>query len=195
MLYQPELQVILFHNRCKEITPCCQQKEPAKINHQHKKSTLLCKLGTKQSLLEQKTSSTENAVHNVAEPLGKIANNNLGNKETINQHGRKEKASYETKKTYQIVTADKNEDDIQGKDDKANNSDDDDNNNNNNNSRDDVSQSGFLNASSDNQQNEETHDISHKTNICKLDQLQKNSCMKMSCFIVGEMIWLQWMYN
>ncbi len=51
-----------------------------------------------------KTSSTENAVCNVAEPLGKIANNNLGNKETINQHGKKDKASYETKKTYQIVT-------------------------------------------------------------------------------------------
>jgi len=113
----------------------------------------------------KKTSSTENAVHNVAESLGKIANNNLSNLETINRCGKKDKASHERNKDQSYSDSNNgNEDDIQENNDKANNSDDEDNNNDdsNNNNGDDVSQSGFSNANSKNQQNEETHNIRNK---------------------------------
>ena len=75
----------------------------------------------------KKTSSTENAVHNIAEPLGKTANDNLSNKETINRHSKKDKASYKTNKDQSDSDSnDENEDDIQENNDKANNSDDED---------------------------------------------------------------------
>jgi len=90
----------------------------------------------------KRTSSTKNTVQNVAEPLGKIANNNLSNKETINRCGKKDKASYETNKDLsESDYDDENEDDIQENNDKANNSDDEDDNDddNNNDNGDDVS--------------------------------------------------------
>jgi len=106
----------------------------------------------------KRTSSTKNTVQNVAEPLGKIANN---------RHGKKDKASYDRNKDLSNNDSDnENKDDIQQNDDKANNTDgeddDDDNDNNNNNDEDDVSQSGFSNGSTENWQNKETHNNRNK---------------------------------
>jgi len=117
----------------------------------------------------KRTSSTKNAVQNVVEPLGKIANN---------RHGKKDKASYDRNKDLSNNDSDnENKDDIQQNDDKANNTDDeddnDDDNNNNNDDEDDVSQSGFSNGSTENQQNEETYNKKTNINVVTLDYLQK----------------------
>jgi len=81
-----------------------------------------------------KKSTTDNATHNEAELVHKIAQCNPSNKEIINQFGKKDKVKYTSEKELTDSNSrDESGNDIQDDDDKTNNINDDDNNNSNRN--------------------------------------------------------------
>jgi len=85
-----------------------------------------------------KKSTTDNATHNEAELVHKIAQCNPSNKEIINQFGKKDKVNYTSEKELTDSNSkDESCNDIQDDNDKTNN--DNNNNNRNNDTGDNIS--------------------------------------------------------
>jgi len=135
---------------------------------------------TNYSKAKQKT-STENVVQNIAEPLGKMASIRRGKKDKNEKNKDQSESDSDNdikgNKQHNDDEANNTEDDHDNDDDDDNNKDDnDDDDDNNNGDKDDISQSGFSNGST------ETKHTTTKTkiNVVTLDYLQKTFCMKKS---------------